>query len=249
MRYLVTDSENKSWRGEVWSEDVSHKETNSNYFFWTYTHPLVASFLIPNECRNLQNPRLWTCECTDLADVDYGTISHDWGFRRRYPYVKSIKEIEMFQPTYEQRICFSMLCTINMTENPTILAWIRNWMHDIDRTPETAQKVSDVLTDQMFEKFKRYREFYTSSAYPLVYSVVKPEEVGFYSSAGAYRAYIDSLVCPECGENTSDQSCTNTECGLSRPEYRNQLFAHLDLEKIAEIVKNVSIPEIASVSC
>jgi hypothetical protein len=247
MRYLVTNHENQTWRQVQWGDNVSHKETNSNYFFWTYEHPDVAALLVPIECENLQKPKLWSCEVADLSEVDYGTISHDWGYRRRYPWVKTIKEEDCFIPTDEQRVAFAMLCTMNLTENPLVMAWMRNWLLNIDRTPETAKQVANALTDEMCQKYKTYREFYTSSAYPLTHSVVEPEKLKYYTAASAYRAYTDCFYCPNCDEKTLNRLCTNMECPYSAPSAQGLLYEIVNLEKNAEIVKLCTIKEIASI--
>lgn len=247
MRYLVTDNENKSWRGETWGENVSHKETNSNYFFWTYEHPDVAALMVPVECRNLQNPRLWQCECVDLSDVDYGTISHDWGYRRRYPYVKTLQEEIFFQPTDEQRIAFAMLVTLSVSENPLVTAWIRNWLLDLDRTPETAQRVSEALTDEMWQNYDTYAKYYTNSAYALTCSIAQPDQTAQYSAGSAYRAYVDSQECPNCGADTANLLCLNTDCPYSAPSAQGLVYEPVNLQKYAEIVKACNIKEIADV--
>ncbi len=249
MRYLVTDAENKTWRGEIWGEGVSHREPNSNYFFWTYTHPDVAALMIPIERENLQMPKLWSCEVADLDDVDYGTVSHDWGYKRRYPWVKTFLEEACFVPSPEQRIAFAMLCTMSLTKNPLVLAWMRNWLLDIDRSPDTAEKVSDVLTDEMWQQYHSQREYYTHSAYGLTCAVAQPEKTALYAAGAAYRAYIDSLRCPECGDITRQELCTNPHCAYSTPYAKGYCFEVVDLEKNAEIIKFCSIQEIASIIC
>lgn len=246
MRYLITDENNKSWRGETWGENVSHKETNSNYFFWTWKNPWVAAFLLPTQCRDLQKPRLWTCECADLSEIDYGSVSHDYGYCRRYPWVKTIKEQEMWQPSNEQCITFAILCTWSLTENPLVLAWMRNWLLDIDRSPETAKKVRDSLTNEMCQSFRTYKKYYTESAYALTQSVVEPEQTAFYSANSAYRAYSDSFYCLNCGEKTQKSLCSNTECDYSTQAAKGLLFEHLNLQKYADIAKALNTQEIAA---
>lgn len=185
MAYFITDQDNKDWLGRAWGENVSHEETNTNYYHATYSHPLIACFLYP-AYESVQHPKIWTCEGSGETKQD--------GIRTKYSKLTTLAEIEFTPPTPEQCVCFALLCAMNLISNPTFKVWALNYLKNIDQTPQTAKKTLDILMDGLCEEASWLKPEYEyfAPAHCAIAAVAEGPAYQFAAYAG-HRAWHDSL--------------------------------------------------------
>lgn len=172
--YLITDADNKTWRGEQWDTNITHTESNDNYHFYAYTNPLTALFMYPAYEGDINNPRLWKGKGEEL--------SRDEGIRSRYAKFTTLEKLEVTSPTEEQSMIFGFINALTIARNKTFNEWAMKFLKKEDETLETANKMLDEI---MFDDK-------CSCAYALVAGMEK-KDFHRYAAYSSHRAWHDSL--------------------------------------------------------
>jgi hypothetical protein len=208
MYYLVTDSENKTFGNVVWSENVVHEEMNNpNKLFSIYDDPTVAHFMNP-AYDGFKNPTIWEAE---------GEKTVSFGFRHESQKIKTIKKVEMPEPTNDQRIAFAILCSLHLVSNQAFKFWAISYLKsEENRTKESAENVLKQLQQIEFGKERNPQDEYVSCAIPCLMSVILDPVI--FTANTAHRAYYDS------------------------PEK-----SRIDMIKLAEIATKLKMEEIAEI--
>jgi hypothetical protein len=176
MYYFITDREGKDWQGRQWGEDVSHTETNDNYYFTCYQSPTVAALMVAAN-DEYKNHRLWVAEpFGDITNYDYREISTG---------MKTLREVETPTLTIEQRITFGIVCALNTVEHALFQQWGFNWLKGKDRSKEAAAKMSDILLELMLVA--------QVAAGHAAVAAVALDNPTLYAACAAHRAFGDSL--------------------------------------------------------
>ncbi len=172
-RYFITDQSGLDWKKRQWAVGNSHTETNENYWFSTFDDPLVALFLDP-ACDQTENPKLWQVEISgEKIEILPRILSSN---------MKVVGTVEDALPTPEQYVAFGIVCALNLVADKTFSNWAINWLKNIDRTKETAEKIHESL---------ELPDDCSSAAWPALASVAK-DQPAFHSAAAALRSFYDS---------------------------------------------------------
>jgi hypothetical protein len=172
--YLITDSENKTWRGEQWDINVTHTEGNDNYHFFAYTNPLTALFMYPAYEGDINNPQLWKGKGEEL--------SKDWGIRCGYGKFTTLEKLEVTFPTEEQSMIFGFINALAVARNKTFNDWALKFLKKEDESLETANKMLDDIMG----------EDSCGCAFALVGGMEK-KDFHRYGAYASHRAWHDSL--------------------------------------------------------
>jgi len=172
--YLITDSDNKTWRGEQWDVNVTHTESNDNYHFFVYPNPLTALFMYPTYEIDINNPILWKGKGED--------ISREWGIRNSYGKFTTLEKIEATFPTEEQSMIFGFINALAVARHKTFNDWALKFLKKEDETLESANKMLDNI---VFEDN-------CSCAHALVGGIEK-KDFHRYAAYASHRAWHDSL--------------------------------------------------------
>lgn len=172
--YLITDEENKTWRGNQWDVNITHTEDNDNYHFFAYTNPLTALFMYPAYEGDINNPRLWKGKGEER--------SRDEGIRSSYGKFTTSEKLEVTFPTEEQSMIFGFVNALAVAHNKTFNAWALKYLKKEDESLESANKMLDEI---MFDDK-------CSCAYALVAGIEK-KDFHRYAAYSSHRAWHDSL--------------------------------------------------------
>ena len=182
MFYLITDQDNKTWRGVEWGENITHEEENPNYHFAVYNSPQAACYMYPFY-EEIKNPKVWTATGENP--------SRDEGFRTKFAKLTTVSPLSIMLPTRDQRITFGILCSMNLVMNPIFRDWAVKYLRGEDQTKESAKIGADKLMEQVGTPVPAEHE-YTACCHAALAAVMLEDPSLFAASAG-HRAYHDSL--------------------------------------------------------
>lgn len=171
--YLITNSDNKTWRGEQWDLNITHAESNDNYHYFAYVNPLTALFMYPAYEGNINNPQLWKGHGEER--------SKDWVIRHAYGKFTTLEKLEVTFPTEEQSMIFGFINALAVAQNKVFATWALKFLKKEDETLETAQKM---LAEIMLENS-------CSCAYALV-AGLENKDFHKYAAYASHRAWHDS---------------------------------------------------------
>lgn len=181
MYYLVTDENNKTWRDVEWGENVTHEETNPNFFFSVYDNAYTALFMYP-AYEAFNKPKIW--------ETSQQNVSASF-FRLAFPKITSLKPIQLTLPTREQQLTFAIVCCINMIALPKFRTWAFNYLKGIDTSKESAHKLQSELESHLKNADLSPKEEYISCAHACLAAVLVDDSALFVANT-AHRAFYDS---------------------------------------------------------
>ena len=171
--YLITNSDNTTWRNIQCGENITHSESNPNYQFTAYSNPSVALFMYPAYEGNVPNPSLWEGAGENITRNDK--------IRIKYEKFTTLKKLEVKLPTEEQSMIFGFINALAVTNHKVFNEWAIKYLTREDTTLESAHK----MLDYMYEES-------CAAAYPLVAAIEK-NDFRQYAAFSSYRAFNDSL--------------------------------------------------------
>ena len=181
MFYLITDSNNKTWRDVTWEENITHEQNdNPNYLFSVYDDPILAH-MMNSAYEGFKNPNIWLAE---------GKVTNSFEFRYECSKLTAKKQIQVNIPTDDQRIAFAILCSIQIVSNPIYKKWAKNYLSGNDRTKEKAESVMRELQEIKLGEAKNRQDEYVSCAIVSIMSITT--DPWTFSANTAHRAFYDS---------------------------------------------------------
>ena len=181
MFYLITDSNNKTWRDVTWEENITHEQNdNPNYLFSVYDDPILAH-MMNSAYEGFKNPNIWLAE---------GEVTNSFEFRYECSKLTAKKQIQVNVPTDDQRIAFAILCSIQIVSNPIYKEWAKNYLSGNDRTKEKAESVMRELQEIKLGEAKNRQDEYVSCAIVSIMSITT--DPWTFSAKTAHRAFYDS---------------------------------------------------------
>lgn len=185
MHYLVTDSEDKSWKDKLWTENCSHTEENPNYQSFLFdSSPLLAAFLAQAYDRNLSNEiKIYEAEGEDLVI--------EQPFRKLFKKITCTKQANINLPNKQQRIYFGIISTLYVVENISFRNWAANYLKNIDVTPETANKTNQKIYQEYFQEDYPYPTL--DSSHTILQAIIDDEKSYLMAGMAAHRAYYEAL--------------------------------------------------------
>jgi len=136
IKYKLTDQKLQTLNGCQWVIG-EWKETNGEGplagpgWLHCYDSPLLAVLLNPAHA-NIDTPIGWECEVE-------GKSLHDFGRQSGYMRMRLIKETPLPVVTAEQRVCFSILCAMEVCDHQHWRTWAQNWLLGKDRSAEAVR--------------------------------------------------------------------------------------------------------------
>lgn len=135
-RYKLTDQKMQTHGGFRWELGKTYTTSGKGDLCdpgWLHCHdsPLLAVLLNPIHA-NIQNPRLFECECGGLEKNDHG-------LKRGYTEMTLVHEIPVPVVTAEQRTRFGILCARHVYREPGWTRWADGWLDGTDRTARAAE--------------------------------------------------------------------------------------------------------------
>lgn len=170
MQYLTTTETNHDWLGRLWEINSPLQEPNPNYAFLTYTSPLLAVFFNPVY---EQYPNLKIHECS-------GVNGETYGLRNSWTELVIHQEIPVVKPTLEQFLTFGIVCSLTVNNHQLFTTWALNWLKNIDRTPETAKKLSDTILELLLVED-------VTTNHAAILAVAQQSE--YFAACAAHRAF------------------------------------------------------------
>lgn len=186
MFYLLTDQENKTWRDVLWGENVTHTETNTNYYFEVYKSPILAAYLAPRSLSQFDKmaPKIW------LATGEGDTI--DWGMTQQFEKLTTVKDIGFRFPSTENRRICAILAAMNLVAHPAFLEWANNYISGKDISLETAEKTYDEIKTAMNSVDTVEEQMQFATAHGIFAGFVK-NNPDFFNACSIYKAYYDAI--------------------------------------------------------
>jgi len=141
--YKLTDQNMKTYNNFQWELNKKYKASGEGDLCgegWLhfYHSSELALFLNPIHA-DFTNPRLF------LAETG-GKSLEDMGLKIGFTSVKLIKELEVVEPTFAQRVAFAILCAKEVYKAPGWGAWAASWLRGEDRTAEAAKAAAEAAS-------------------------------------------------------------------------------------------------------
>jgi hypothetical protein len=179
--YLVCDEGDKSFPNYKWEPGTTHEADNPNYIHFAYKDLAVATMVQP-ALESIANPRYW--------EVELGDPSHEDPFRIGAARCTAIKRHEPPEPSDMQRFNFAALMCLNYMKNENFMKWAVSYIDGTDRTPETADALSEKFRLNMCMDLEP-NQAYLSAAHPLSQAVVTGN-FRLFCANSAHRIIWDS---------------------------------------------------------
>jgi len=132
--YKLTDANGQTYNNTQWGENITHKGTGKGElggpgWIHAYTDPRLAVLFNPIHA-DFSKPRLWEAE---------GSVAkEDRGLKVGCKKLTTLKEIPLPEITNNQRICFSILCTLEVYLDQSFIKWANDWLSGVDRSANAA---------------------------------------------------------------------------------------------------------------
>lgn len=142
--YKLTDQDNKTANNTLWGEGVTHtakgrgKELCSADVIHVYAHPLLSVLFNPIHA-DIQNPKLWECQTTQVVNQD--------AFKIGVKSCTTTKEIPLPRITMEQRASFAIRCAKLVNRDKKWNKWADDWLSGKDRTYVAADAAGAAAAD------------------------------------------------------------------------------------------------------
>lgn len=140
IRYKLTDQNMQTknhfqWKiGKIYKIDKTLQGIENNLcsiaWFHVYSHPLLSVLLNPIHA-NINNPKLFKCQC-------WGLHKTDQGLKEGFSAVKLLSKIKIPKITLIQKIAFGILCAKKNFYNDNWVKWADKWLKNIDRSYDSA---------------------------------------------------------------------------------------------------------------
>jgi hypothetical protein len=138
--YKLTDQNWKTRNNTKWGPNVTHvthdnidRKLCSSSWIHFYTDPVLAILMNPNHA-DFNNPVLWDAEST-------GEELHE-SLKSGAKGLTTIKIVETPEITIVQKVCFAILCSKHVYNNPLWIEWADKYLSGEDRTQKSAFDVA-----------------------------------------------------------------------------------------------------------
>lgn len=186
MFYLITNHKNETWRDVTWGENVTHSETNTNYFFEVFKSPILAAYLAPRQISQYQesNCRIW------LASGAGKFIN--WGLSAQFETLTAVKDINFKFPDTENRRVCAILAAMNLIVDADFTEWSINYLSGKDKSVETAEKVYAAIKEKFNSVDSIEEQMHFASAHGIFAGLLK-NNPDFFNACAIYKAHFDSI--------------------------------------------------------
>lgn len=143
--YKLTDENGKTRTGAVnelqWGTAITHSAAGagtqlcSDGVIHAYEHPLIAVLLNPIHAV-LNAPRLWEAE----GEI----VAREGQFKCGVKTLTTVREIPLPDITLEQRVCFAILCALEVYKEESFVRWAKAWLSGEDRSEAKAEAMVDL---------------------------------------------------------------------------------------------------------
>lgn len=117
------------WKLGEWKQTSGEGRLCGPGWLHCYTDPLLA-ILLNFVHADVQNPRLFECECA-------GEMLDDRGLKRGHTRMRLTREIDPPIVTTEQRIRFAILCARAVYDDKAFQTWADRWLSGEDRSQKS----------------------------------------------------------------------------------------------------------------
>ena len=134
-RYKLTDQDTQThdstqWKVGEWKETSGEGQLCTKGWLHCYCNPLLAVLHNPIHA-NILTPQLWRVEVS-------GKCLRDGDLKEGWTRMRLIEIIKLPRPTREQKIAYSILCALEVSEKIKFITWANRWLDGTDRSYSTA---------------------------------------------------------------------------------------------------------------
>lgn len=186
MLYLITNHKNETWRDVAWGENVTHSETNTNYFFEVFKSPILAAYLAPRQISQFKENecKIW------LASGEGKSIN--WGLSSQFETLTTIKDINFVFPSTENRRTCAILAAMNLIADEDFQNWAIDYLSGKDKSIETAEKVYAAIKEKFNSVDSVEEQMHFASAHGIFAGLLK-NNPDFFNACAIYKAHYDSI--------------------------------------------------------
>lgn len=195
----LTDQNNRTHGGFQWTQGLWAPKLSGQGglcgpgWYHCYEHPLLAHLFNPANS-NIPNPKLWSISVK-------GEPLTDNGLKRGYPSMRLDYELQLPELTTNQRIAFSILCALQVYNEPDFVEWAESWLSDKDRTEQTARTVANIIFNHMVRTTDPVAEAVAKAAFAAAYAVVLYNTVYASATHALITAYTAALRAADTGSS------------------------------------------------
>jgi hypothetical protein len=179
--YLITDKENKTFGGFLWTNETTNETDNPNHYFRLYDSLESAIYLCPFFGHKEFN--VWEAEGSGEC-IEERTS-------KKFSICKTLSIKEVSLPSNEKRMLAAILCSLNIVKDQEFISWCSSYLKNEDRTKEKAFIVKESFAN-LEEDCERF-----SCAIPLLSSLSAEDRTVELTAYSIFRAISDSVDLEE----------------------------------------------------
>lgn len=123
------------WPIGKWNKATGSGGLCSDGMLHCYDDPYLALFLNPIHA-NIENPIV--CEVETR-----GRSMNDRGLKRGYKEMRVARDLDISEPTTEQRVEFAIRCSMEVYKSDSFTRWAEGWLSGRDRSTDAARSAAD----------------------------------------------------------------------------------------------------------